>query len=526
MKLKKLFSVLAVTLFGAAAIGAGFAKSASPRVEQAKAEEANTWMVRFQINLGEASPHDPESEFDPPIIGMKFHYWGDGGVNETVDAGYMFANVAKQDFYGVNVSLKDSETIDGAQWIMVRQGYDVYESCSVDITEFGNDSVASLDKDTTYSVLMWTYSGEAWTEDSKFGFYNNCGISEEHISFLWEGGGAGWFDKKPVSNTFEFKFSCTGNATWVGVDAKTITLGEQLRSLLTPSSLKYIKSSSTNNTLYMEDLEHYHLFILGDNTFEIKKRDVIEDSYIYFVSESDAQDDTLRAYTFGHNQSHGTWDERWYITPEGWPGMNYVAPAYGFEFQGRQHAVYRLPIQFGDFDCDTHIIFTSSEGQSANLLIQPGAAYWMGSPAESFNELAGRVLDVFYDLQSALKEASPYGEKELASSICALSAEKAGELYDAYDSFSADEKETWFASSSIYTYVNKDSDTISDRSAKDVFTQLGVLAGRINTTGRYISDFGYDANSSTIVIIVSVFALISITSISVLLIAKKRKTNK
>ena len=59
---------------------------------------------------------------------------------------------------------------------MVRQGYDVYESCSVDITEFGNDSVASLDKDTTYSVLMWTYSGEAWTEDSKFGFYNNCGI--------------------------------------------------------------------------------------------------------------------------------------------------------------------------------------------------------------------------------------------------------------------------------------------------------------------------------------------------------------
>ena len=42
MKLKKLFSVLAVTLFGAAAIGAGFAKSASPKVEQAKAEEANT----------------------------------------------------------------------------------------------------------------------------------------------------------------------------------------------------------------------------------------------------------------------------------------------------------------------------------------------------------------------------------------------------------------------------------------------------------------------------------------------------
>lgn len=206
--------------------------------------------------------------------------------------------------------------------------------------------------------------------------------------------------------------------------------------------------------------------------------------------------------------------------------MDFVAPAYGLKFQGREHNVYRLPIQFGDFDCDTHIIFTSSEGQSANLLIQPGAAYWMGSPAESFNELAGRVLDVFYDLQNALKEVSPYGEKELASSVCALSAEKAGELYDAYDSFSADEKETWFASSSIFTYVNKDSDTIADRSAKDVFTQLGVLAGRINTTGRYISDFGYDANSSTIIIITSVFALISITSISVLLIAKKRKTNK
>lgn len=524
MKLKKLFSVLAVTLFGAAAIGAGFAKSVRPKVEQAKAEEANTWMVRFQINLGEASPHDPESEFTPPVIGMKFHYWGDGGVDNTVDAGYMF-NTFGQDIYGVNVSLKDSETINGAQWIMVRQGEDVYWSYSVDITDFGAFEAGALNKDTTYAAIYWQYSG-SW-EGDKFEFYSNYGLSDTKINLEWQGGGVGSFTKNPSKNVFEFSsFGASETHSYIGVQPISAPLGEKLRLLLTPASKKYVVPSTTENTLTLVDLESHYYFALGSNTFEIKKHDVIEDSYIYFVSESDAQDDTLRAYTFGYNESHGTWDNRWYVTTEGWPGMDFVAPAYGLKFQGREHNVYRLPIQFGDFDCDTHIIFTSSEGQSANLLIQPGAAYWMGSPAESFNELAGRVLDVFYDLQNALKEVSPYGEKELASSVCALSAEKAGELYDAYDSFSADEKETWFASSSIFTYVNKDSDTIADRSAKDVFTQLGVLAGRINTTGRYISDFGYDANSSTIIIITSVFALISITSISVLLIAKKRKTNK
>ena len=524
MKLKKLFSVLAVTLFGAAAIGAGFSKSASPKVEQAKAEEANTWMVRFQLNLGEASPHDPESEFNPPVIGVKFHYWGDGGVNETVDAGFMFSSFG-QDIYAVNVSLKDSETINGAQWIMVRQGDDVFWSYSVDITDFGADEAGALNKDTTYAAIYWQYSG-LW-DDTKFKFYSNYGSGDTQILLTWEGGGAGSFEKDPVKNVFYYSsFAPSESCRYVGVRASSMPLYEGIVYLLTPSSMKYVEKVYGDTTIQLNDLESHYYFELGSNTFEIKKHDVIEDSYIYFISKSEAQDNSLRAYTYGYNQSHGSWDERWYVTPEGWPGMEYVSPASGFRFQGQEHAVYRMPIQFGDFDCDTHIVFTSSEGQSADLLIQPGAAYWMDSPAESFNELGGRVLDVFYNLQKALGEVSPYGEQELTGSVCALSTEKAGELYDAYDSFSADEKETWFASSSIYTYVNKDSDAKSDQSAKSIFTQLGVIAGRINTTGRYISDFGFDTNSSTIVIIVSVFALISITSISVLLIAKKRKTIK
>lgn len=57
MKLKRLFSILALAIFGASSVGIGASLLNRAPIE-ANAEEApKTWMFRVQLDLGMASPN-------------------------------------------------------------------------------------------------------------------------------------------------------------------------------------------------------------------------------------------------------------------------------------------------------------------------------------------------------------------------------------------------------------------------------------------------------------------------------------
>ena len=115
MKLKRLFSILALAIFGASSVGIGASLLSKAPVETNAEEAPKTWMFRAQLNLGDASPNKEGNLFgEDEIDGVKFHYWGTG-LDKTVDASYMGFDI--NDIYGVNVSLADSEVISGAQWI-------------------------------------------------------------------------------------------------------------------------------------------------------------------------------------------------------------------------------------------------------------------------------------------------------------------------------------------------------------------------------------------------------------------------
>ena len=114
MKIKNIFSVVGLGLFAAVSAGTGFALAKNSKAEPVNAD-ANTWMVRFQLNLGGISPcHTPEHWGGENYVEkVRFHYWGTN-VNEEVDVPHMYSST--HDFYGINVALNDSQVITAVQW--------------------------------------------------------------------------------------------------------------------------------------------------------------------------------------------------------------------------------------------------------------------------------------------------------------------------------------------------------------------------------------------------------------------------
>lgn len=72
MKLKRLFSILALALFGASSVGIGaFLLNRAPI--ETNAESEKTWMFRVQLDLGMASPNMEGNAFEPnPVEKVQF----------------------------------------------------------------------------------------------------------------------------------------------------------------------------------------------------------------------------------------------------------------------------------------------------------------------------------------------------------------------------------------------------------------------------------------------------------------------
>lgn len=155
MKLKRLFSILALAIFGASSVGIGASLLSKAPVE-ANAEEApKTWMFRAQLNLGDASPNKEGNAFGAnPVEKVKFHYWGDGGLDKMVEASHIATDT--YDYYGLNVSLAGADVIKGAQWVLTQKG--IGDKYSVDITQFSSAKITTLDKSITFTTLEWNFS--------------------------------------------------------------------------------------------------------------------------------------------------------------------------------------------------------------------------------------------------------------------------------------------------------------------------------------------------------------------------------
>lgn len=299
MKIKHVIASLSLSLVTAFGVAVGF--GAHKEAKAAKADGENTWMFRAQLNLGECSPNLPGSVFpaDDAVDGVVFHYWG-AGLDVRVNAEYNF--FATFDAYGVNVALKDDQVIDGAQWIIHQQ--QAGDKYSEDITVFGQYEKTCLDKDTPYAVLEWQFKN-VWDGADHFSFYDTKGYSADGLtvdSLYFTNKN---FVKNPAKNVFvasEYEITGTDGVELTYINNNGITLSSRFTLLLDEESAPYVDPRQPN-WFYITEAGEYDL-VLSSGHLSVKKYEE-EETYIYYVSQSDNDDSTLRIYTFGFDESHG-----------------------------------------------------------------------------------------------------------------------------------------------------------------------------------------------------------------------------
>lgn len=479
-----------------------------------------TWMFKAKLNLSSASPNNPSSVFPAAnaVDDVWFHYWGTH-VDAWAQAKFAFTHTlnetTKYDHYSVNISLRDDQTITGAQWKIHQQNLIDGDKYSIDIGTFGGSLVTSLDKDTNIYGLQWDFAN-SWTGEGKWTFGSSDGYASTSFKTSVSGSES-MMVKDPVNNVFYVKDieATTSNILGLVIDGNYV-FSEGFREMLDAGSKKYA-SGGNEMWFYFAENGTYDL-IIEDASIALRKHASQVDTYIYYCTESDsASNDYI--YSWGKSQQFGPW-----------PGTKVTAVAGVQEvtgngvvhFQGGDNAklIYKIPVQIGYPVGDVNFKWNNNDAwESEEFALVAGAAYWYAGPA---NTDAGAALDFLIAAEAKRNAAASY-------SVCNISKDDATTLVNAYNALGSNVRTEYVDKSTVYTWTSKATGTDAPEgmvSYRAVVLQLGAIAGipvvgatRINTISETT------AESSTMIAIVGIIALVSVSAVSILIVLKKRKIN-
>ena len=505
MKARHLLKVAGVSLFAFALAGAGALAARSQKAEQAAADDPNTWMVRFELSLGECSPSSDSSCFpeDKPVEGVRFHYWGDN-VDTEVSADYMYywAN----DLYGVNVALKDNQVIRGCQWILEqRVEGDKY---SLDITQFGSNLVTYLDKDTTIFGIEYQFSnnwtGDKWHLTSDVGYPTSYITAQVGIGSYTDYN----FAKDPANNRFVADIELVSDDAIGFITEGSFELSSMIRRMLDEKSLDYIYGG-TDNWWYAEAGRYD--YILGNGTLKIRKQ-ISEYVAVYLLGI----DEDAYVYTFGEGGYEGF---------GAWPGTRLGSLVQAQEVSGDLHFggedldIWYLALNVG-YPAADHIIvsYVNEHGvvgnQTGDMLLVEGAAYEFVNDNDYYNAEAGATIRLLLDAEEYRNAA--------AGSVCNFNVPNAQEIVNRYNDLGLDAR-NYFDATTVYTFKRDGSDGKEWVSYRAVIEELGRIAG-ISPVGpsRYVpTNVNRNANITTIIIVLAVS--LSLVGCTTLVVIRKRK---
>lgn len=512
MKLKRLFSVLALAIFGASSVGIGTSLLSRTPVE-ANAEEApKTWMFRVQLDLGRASPNMEGNAFGPnPVEKVQFRCWGDGGFTKTVEAQHIIFDT--YDYYGANISFADADVIKGAQWVLTQKG--IGDKYSVDITKFGSSTTTTLDKDIDFATIEWTFAnaweGDKWKfttveGDKSNKFYLDIKDVTAPIDFV----------KEPQNNVLAVR---NLNYPTVG---KSITLKSDGSNFLPLNfySLCYDTSSGLMHLgskywLNLKEAGTYD-FIIADATITIKKHSQLTDTYIYYVTNSgEATNDYI--YSWGGSMQFGAF-----------PGtkiteITEVKEVTGgvLHFQGGsdKKLIYKIPLKAGYPTGDNMFMFNNGTSvyKSDERSIMATATYWWTGPT---NMEATKGLEFLVEAEAIRNAAENY-------SVCNISRADAKTIVDRYNNnIGSDVRERYVDTSSTYTWTSTDMKDSTLVNYRDIIIRLASIAGSTYVAGSSLINLGNHPNFDvTIPSILAVIVVVGTITTATLIILKKRKHN-
>ena len=501
---KKLLSFVGLGVFAITSAAAGVLLAQAPKASEAKADPApKTWMFRAQLDLGEASPNYEGCVIDPSeaVEGAKLHYWG-ANVDAWVDAEYMFFST--YDFYAVNVALADDQTVEGMQWVITQKT--LGDKYSADITDFGGEHYAELNKDTDYIAIEHQFAN-IWDGD-KWTFTNAYGHGATALTITLAEGETYeahyTLDPEPANNVFVARnFSLELQDTMsMEFDNPSVNIYHNAFALFDDDSESCITYAQPN--WWWLHAGTFDLF-LGNAKLSIRQYDN-EIAEVYLVGiEPEAY-----IYSFGNYGGVAGVEEFGAFPGTKLSEILLAEDITGdLKFQGVANKIYSLCLHEGYPYADHFVISYVNEhghvgNQTADLLLKNGSAYWWSDDDDYHNDDAGKALWF-------LEMAESYRTDATNESVCNISKANAAIIVDAYNNLSADIRSIYVDGTTVLTHKRDGSEGkeyveyryVMEELAKIAEVELVGASRPINTSG-----------SVTITAIVGIIAIIAITSIT------------
>ena len=501
MKIKRLFSAIGLGLFALASVGAGLL-SAKPKAEPAKAD-APTWMTNFSFFAGEITEKEG---FDPSSLYV--HTYRDGVGDDQYFQ--MFPIKTGSKYFSVNATFTDAYTFDRVQF-----------KCQINgDTKWGQPFSTSGSKASHYKQYYgglgsWN-DGVNWT----FYLYNTSNLYIEYKSITYN------FQEDPAnarfvasgvvsdeSNYYTLLYRNEWNYCVMTLQDKDADFSSGVFSYV------YETWCSMNSGTYDVILKNNNE---GNGLFEFKKYQTEVDTYIYYITET-ASATPNNIYAYGGCEQFGAWPGK-AITAV--TGVVDVFPDGVIHFEGVNQKIYRIPITTGYPDGDSGIIFNynGDESKTKNNIIAPHAGYYFSTETENnYVGPAGHAIEFLLDAE-AIRNAVTAHDDIKQYSVCGISSADAADICNAFNALN-DTAKQYVVRTTALTYKRDGSDGDEMVTYKDILIELSKKCGvdtGLSSSVNVLSTYAYD-NPSTLIIVVSVIVILSMTSIGILIVLKKRK---
>ena len=510
MKIKRLFSVLGLGFFAFAAVGAGLVGAKAKKAESVKAD-GEKWMVT--ISFDNSNPEKSESW--GYIDNQQVRFWGTGVSYDTV---HYLHSTGRDHFYTVNVVFTSGQSVDGMQIRFDEEG----------VAKQSQDITISLDSSCNGRAYAFTFPKEVSWSDGKWSVENNgyCipsanfgETNPQQLDFEPDPDTASYHIKNVVlaDDTFYVNL-CTfsyvkhqWDDTYAAIREEASYFSEYFYSWYGEHWVE-LKSGGTYDIFFTNEFKE-------GGVIDVKKHAAEEETFIYYVTNS-ADTTTDYIYAWGGEEQFGEFPGTSIASLVAADKAEELTGNGVVHFQGGETAklIYRINISKGYPVGDSMFMFdngTMSYKSAERAIVNEHAYWWTGDA----NYDAAQAIQ-FIELLEA------YRNKVSGSSVCDMIVEDATFLVNQYNGTDETIRTTYIDDSTIYTYADKTRTTNTLVTVKKIMIELGRIAG-IPVVGVSSSNYLFtaDINGSNIVLIISVVALVSVSSLSLLIVLKKRKHN-
>lgn len=496
MKIKRLFSGIGLGLFAIASAAAGFVGAKAKKAEPVKADDPDTWMIHFSLDSKEIAGYmDADS--------MWVQTYTDGVGNSKWFQ--MYPIKSGSEYFAVNATFPESYSFNRVQYKFSQGGV---EKWGVPYSlSFSKSSYARM----VYSSF-WAWSGDDW--GFTLNYYSDIyaeydGVSTTLAEDVANKRFVGTGLVSDESDYYTLYYRCSWD--FVGP-----TLTDTAKSNFTTVEAEWCSMKAGTYDVILKNNND------DNGIIEVKKYETEVDTYIYYITET-AEATPNNIYAYGGCEQFGAWPGTAITSVT---GVVDVFSGGVIHFEGVNQKIYKIPVTTGYPDGDSGIIFNynGDESKTKNNIIVGGAGYYFSTDVENnYVTPAGRAIEFILDAEEIRNAVTASGDTKQYS-VCGISEGDAKDICDAFNALDNTARQ-YVVRTKALTYKRDGSDGNEMVAYEDILIELSKKCGVDVGLSSGINSFYFitDGSTSALIPIICAVAFVSMSSIGILLILKKRK---